>query len=305
MSRKIIILMVLLVTVFTSFGCNTSKEKPIGIGYSYNDNNFSTGNKSFTDNINVIEIDWVIGEVNITPSKNEELIIREDTDKDIEDIYQMRYYLDGTTLRIKSFGSLEIVDKVIKRKILNVFIPRNSDLEIIVDSNDNTGLIEGLNVKTLKYNSNHGDISINNCVISQCILFSRSGDINISSTTIDSFEGSNIDGDTIVLDSKIIEMNFSSNTGEIALSFSIFPTRSYIQSLESKILLYITKKDYFKITYQYEKDYFICDEKIDYIKNRENDNTYSYIVNYLSSDENNNEFIIDLKNGIIKLVNKE
>ena len=87
-SRNLIVLILLLSLLLLLSGCGIKVGVEI---YTYDDSNYSIGNKAFTEQINEITIDWIAGNVFIEKSTNHELIIREETDVNIEDKYKMHY----------------------------------------------------------------------------------------------------------------------------------------------------------------------------------------------------------------------
>ena len=90
--------------------------------YVYNDSNYEIGNKAFNDEIETIEIDWIVGNINIIQSTNHELIIREEIDLEIDDKYKMHYKLDETKLDIKFSASTNFLNYNFKTKNLYVFL---------------------------------------------------------------------------------------------------------------------------------------------------------------------------------------
>ena len=126
---------------------------------------YTVGDASINGTVEALDIDWPAGTVDIVAGSGSAVNVSEKTEPaDLEDDMRMRWYLDGTTLRIKYMApsvqttgfkfSLEI------KKHLTVELPESialSDVVIGAASADITA--GGFSAKNIAINSSSGDIS--------------------------------------------------------------------------------------------------------------------------------------------------
>lgn len=226
-SLKIFIFACLIVLMITITGCNKLK---INANYVYDDTNYSVGNKAFGFNINTINIDWIAGNVYIIQSTNNEIIIREDVDIEIEDIYKMHYLYDNGVLNIKYAGSMRNLNYNYKTKDLYLMLPNIAN--------------------EININSVSSDIQISMVSINDLEIDNVSGYINIEDATINNLEIDNVSGDIIIFDNYIKDLDIDTVSGNAGLSFNSLPLDLDVSSTSATISIYIKDSDPLKISFE-------------------------------------------------------
>lgn len=219
------LLLIFVITILV--GCNK-----LGViqEYNYDDSNYIAGNKAFSSVMNKINIDWIVGNIFITQSSNHEVIIREETDIDIEEKYKMHYYFDGDTLNIKFCGSMTLVDYKYKTKNLYVFLPSE--------------------INEIEINNVSADVNVNLVNIVNLDIDNVSGDIIIEDCTLKTLEIGNTSGEVIIFKDTVETFDLSSVSGNIGLSFITLPKDISIETVSADITLYITDKDSMAIEFE-------------------------------------------------------
>lgn len=223
---KIPIYLLILVVVYIGTGCGFS----ISQEYSYDDSMYSTGNKAFTQQINSIEIDWIVGNVYIYKSDNHELIIREETDINSEEQYRMHYLLDDGELDIKFCGSFKKLEYDYKTKNLYVYLPSQ--------------LME------LDINTTSADVELLNVVIEDLDLDNVSGDISINNSTISNLDIDNVSGQIILMANNIKNLDVDSVSGDIGVSYNNIPMQLEIETTSANVTIYATEGDFRSINFE-------------------------------------------------------
>ena len=243
------LLLIFMMTVLV--GCNK-----LGViqEYKYDDSNYIAGNKAFSSVMNKINIDWIVGNIFITQSNNHEVIIREETDIDIEEKYKMHYYFDGDTLNVKFCGSMTLIDYTYKTKNLYVFLPSE--------------------INEIEINDVSADINVNLVSIVELDIDNVSGDITIEDSTLKYLEIDNTSGEIMIFKDTFNMCDISTVSGNMGLSFVALPKDMSIESVSADITLYINDKESMAIEfetvsgkvksnleYKKEKDIYIFNSK--------------------------------------------
>lgn len=198
--------------------------------YVYNDSNYEIGNKAFNDEIETIEIDWIVGNINIIQSTNHELIIREEIDLEIDDKYKMHYKLDENKLDIKFSASTNFLNYNFKTKNLYVFLPTV--------------------INKVKINNVSADIKINYVNIQNLEIENISGDIEVYNCKISDLEINNISGEMIIFDDEVEIIDIESISGNIGLNLIKLPQKLDIETTSASLTLYINEYDEFSIEFK-------------------------------------------------------
>ena len=238
--KRLLIVFLLLFSIFIS-GCSSLV---VSQKYIYDDSNYNIGNKAYNEVVEEIEIDWIIGNINILKSSNHEVIVREETDIDIEELYQVHSIINNKKLDIKFSGSTLNLNYKYKIKNLYVFLPTT--------------------IQKIVINNVSADIHINQVEINDLELNSVSGDIIIEDTSINELDLENVSGEIIILDNKIKDIEIESVSGNIGLSFLGLPDNFEVSTTSANVTLYIAEDD--KITVEFETISGNLSSKIEYKK---------------------------------------
>lgn len=270
-NKKIIyIIPIILIMLFIN-GCSSGT---ILDPYQYDDTNYKTGNMAFTEPINKINVDWIVGDIIIDESETEEIIIREDIDVNIDDKLKMHYYLNEGLLDIKFCGNLNQINHSYKIKKLYIYIPSNiTSLEINI-------------------NNVSSDITASNVKIQKLDIENISGDIDIQKTEIDTLEINNTSGSILLFYLTINNLDIESVSGTIGISYNNKPVQASIESVSGGISIYITENE--SIAFDFETVSGNFKTNLKYTKDKE-----TYIFN-----EGQVIFDIETVSGYFKVLKK-
>lgn len=228
--KKIVLFLTLILFIITLSGCQSLN---VISEYLYNDKDYEIGNKAYDPsvyNIETIEVDWIVGNVYILQSSNHEIIIREETDIEIEDKFKMHYKLEDNTLDIKFAKSCNLLEYKYKIKNLYIFLPSQ--------------------INEITINNVSSDISINYVNIKDLEINNASGDIVIEDATIDELQINNVSGEIIILDDEINSVEIDTTSGDLGMSFLKMPHELDISSTSANITLYILNTDIVSIEFE-------------------------------------------------------
>ena len=217
-----------------------------------------------------------MGNIYVVQSSNHELIIREDVDINAEDKYKMHYCLFGDVLDIKFCGSMDLIDYKYKAKDLYIFLP------------------SALN--SIEINNESSDVTIESLEIKYIDIFNGSGDIMLTKVTSDNLTIENKSGEIIILDSKITELDITSMSGNMGLSFENLPNEFEVTTISANIVIYIYNTQ--KIKLEFETVSGKLETKLDYQKEG---NEYVFGPSAISFVS---EFEIETVSGNVKVCKK-
>ena len=133
-----------------------------GIGfadYTYsNAEKYTSGDAVITKPVKNLDIDWTSGKVNITYHKGNSVELSEKSNKPISKDLQMRWYLDGDTLRIR-FAKAGFRLNGNQQKELSVTLPEGTTFgDVDISATSGTLNIPDLQTERLKLDVTSGDI---------------------------------------------------------------------------------------------------------------------------------------------------
>ena len=156
---------------------------------------YQNGNFTYAAaDIKEVEIDWVLGSVEIVQSDAAELSVSEESIKDVDK--QLHYYLEGTTLKIKFCKSGLRTNIEEKYKNLRVEIPSSVYLEIDSVSAPITigeATLSGLSVETVS-----GDLIAEKINTPAIEIETVSGELSIGLTEKSNVEIETVSGDMVI-----------------------------------------------------------------------------------------------------------
>ena len=181
----VLIISVLLVPLFTSCSFNT---------YRYDDYEkyVSASEKTFSEEIKEIEVNWINGNVNIVQDNDGVVSIREENYSN----YPLFYYLDGTTLKIEFVenGTNNFVFNTLN-KDLYIDLPASTTVDIdatLINGN----LTATGEIYTNEFNADlvNGNIDINSISGNHIFVKSVNGNIDLKSINVNSLDVEKVNG---------------------------------------------------------------------------------------------------------------
>ena len=187
----VVVLAALAVSAWFAFGSTAA-----GIEYA-NADKYTAGNTTVKGTVENLDIDWTSGEVNIEYHSGDGIIISETSKKTISEDDKLRWWLDGTTLRIRYAKS-------------GFRISFNLEKQLTVS------LPEGTVLKSADIGSTSGDLKIPYLAADEIRLGSTSG--NISAITLTGkLTASSTSGDVDVRQTADIDIvDLDSTSGSIS-----------------------------------------------------------------------------------------
>ena len=158
--KKAMCCLLLIVLCLSICGCGFSA----GASYPHAEK-YAIGSFTYdAANVNAVEINWTSGRVELMESGGDKLAVTETTEGLTED-QQMRWWLDGSTLRIQYWKSGYTGTLINKEKRVTVEIPKNISLNVHVTS---------------------GEIRTENHQLKDMVLQATSGEIQMGAVNADS-----------------------------------------------------------------------------------------------------------------------
>ncbi len=136
--------------------------------------------------VSSIDVEWVNGQVNLEYTDGNTFSFKEETDYDLEsnEAVKMRWYLDGTTLKIKYAKSgAKVVDNL--RKTLTVTVPESAVLQELDVETVSANIDCDLNARKADFETVSGKINFSNAAVTNTLKFDTvSGDVNYVANTL-------------------------------------------------------------------------------------------------------------------------
>lgn len=152
-------------------------------GYD-NYENYSTGNTTFNDKINNIDISWVSGKVKIINHQSNTITLTEKSNYSLPEKKQVHWWLDGTTLRVKFASSKAVFFPLGTSKELTIALPENYSLSnLSINSTSADISIEKMKTEKLDISSVSGAIDLMG-EAKEMMLKSTSGNIDVNQAGI-------------------------------------------------------------------------------------------------------------------------
>jgi len=224
---KINFIILFLLFIFILSGCTSLSVFQY---YVYDDSNYNIGNKAYNGEVQTIQIDWIVGNINIIKSTNHEIIINEEVDIEIEDIFKVHSKLENNILDIKFAGSSCKLEHSYKVKNLYVYLPTE--------------------INEININNISADIKINFVNIKDLTINNISGDIMIEDTSLNKVNLRNTSGEIIMMNNKINIVEVTSISGNVGLSFVNSPEKIVATTTSANVIIYIASQEQISATFE-------------------------------------------------------
>ena len=164
--KKSKVLMIALVACLVVLGVGAVLIFSNNIGLTYaNADQYTAGETTVTGTVENLDVNWLSGNVRVEYHTGEGIRVAETGNKTIAGDDQLRWWLDGTTLRIQyaKSGRIRLLDNL--EKTLTVSLP------------------EGTVLKTAKIHTTSGDLDIPKLTADETELTVTSGNVNAAADT--------------------------------------------------------------------------------------------------------------------------
>lgn len=151
-------------------------------GYSYDHSErYTAGDAEIKGNIRNLDVEWVSGEVNIAYHAEKTVLLNEKANRNISKDMQMRWWLDGETLRVRYAKSNFNLDRK-QQKELTITLPKEISLEDVSISATSGDLkIPSLQAENLTLQVTSGEIEAS-AAVENVTCGAISGDIELNVT---------------------------------------------------------------------------------------------------------------------------
>ena len=218
MNRSRLLLIVLLVIVILlGAGSRQFFGGITGFGYASADK-YTIGDTEITSTVENLDIDWTSGKVNIEYHDGSGVSVSEVANRSISEDEKLRWWLDGTTLRIKfAEPKLNIFNNL--QKTLTVSLPKGIVLKT-VDIDTTSADISALTMLAdeIKFDTTSGDV---NAIITakKLSVSSTSGDLDIrQNTDIKTASLSSTSGTVALTVPSAEKISMESTSGDISVT---------------------------------------------------------------------------------------
>lgn len=184
-----------------------------------NADKYSAGNKTFTEEITEIDLNWSSGKVYVsTHDENTVTVTEENTDK-LEDSKKVHTWLDGKVLHIQFCKSGEVSVLRSTEKNLEVKLPKNVKLTSFKYNGSSAETsFENIDTDTFKADSSSGKLDIRGCTSKEYDLETSSGEIYLDSKNeSDMVTAEASSGDIELILGTVKSLNVSTSSGEITV----------------------------------------------------------------------------------------
>ena len=220
MSRSKVLTVALVVVLVLLAGWSLFKVRGVAAGSSYpNENKYTVGGGTVSGTVENLIVDWTSGQVNIEYHKGGDFIISETANRDLSEDDRLRWWLDGTTLRIRYAKSGLRINFNLDKK-LTVSLPEGTVLKAAdIGTTSADILVPGLAADEIRLGSTSGSISAVT-VTEKLTASSTSGGITVEQKTdVGAVDlGSTSGSISCVLGGNASSVTASSTSGSISLA---------------------------------------------------------------------------------------
>ena len=218
--KKVVFLVMLVVIVSGFVACDTASA--VIDNYIYeNSDSYTVGGGSVSANeVNNLSISWISGAVNIIGDSNATEITLEEENAPTDEKLKMRYFVDGTVLRIRFMKSGANVLKSFAGKVLTVTVPTEKTFEEIEVENVSASCkMSGIKAVSAEIENVSGKLDVTSCEIGKkgLSLGNVSGKIEVTDCTVgeEGIEAENVSGNIAINSDVSGALNLKNVSGNI------------------------------------------------------------------------------------------
>jgi len=168
-----------------------------------------------TANISTLRVNWVAGEITVTPHDGDKVLITELAQRELKNDEKMHITTDGNTLTIR-FHERRSMSGRLPRKNLEILVPRElSDSLASLNINTTSGSVDvdSINAVTTNISSVSASTDIRNITSQKLDISTTSGASVISSVNADRIDVSSVSGSLTITDTLTPILSFSTTSG--------------------------------------------------------------------------------------------
>ena len=195
------VLLVICVVVFAAAVLLALRDVFAFTGYSYeNADRYTAGGAEISGTVRSLDIDWVSGKIRFAGGSGNTVSLSETSDRPISGDFQLRWFLDGDTLRVRFAKNGFRTAGWDQQKELTVSLP------------------EGIELKNVSVSATSADLSIPSLKAENVDLTTTSGDITAAAGAV-SFAAVSTSGDMdLNVSGAVRELRTTSTSGSVRVS---------------------------------------------------------------------------------------
>lgn len=253
MNKKAIVLLVLIAMGMTLClsGCQKTRAMGGGLSKVEPSENDLVGAAELSEAVESIDISWSAGTVTIMTSNASTVFFSEESDKELTDDTRLRYWLDGTTLRIRFCRSEQWLLNDLK-KDLTVTVPENVKLAgLNVNSVSAAIDMDAVQAESVEVSTTSGSVRLTDCVVTEQMTFnSVSGALDARLVQpLNSFQSVTTSGVCRLNAPSVACFHADSVSGTVDLATGDAPERLDISTISGRVGLALSKDASFTLIY--------------------------------------------------------
>ena len=229
--------------VVAALGCLTGCSFGVRTNYTYdNGDKYVAGDREISENIEILDIDYVSGEITLNESDTEKISIKETAKVTLDDKQKVHTWVNGSTLYVRYCASAKGLDLNDLDKKLTMDMPKGielSKLKIQLSSGDLSG---GCAAKNIKLNASSGNLTFEQKGSSEEISVEvSSGKIDLTAENADDVKLISSSGEIKADIEKVKNYKSESSSGDENISFTNVPEETSIVASSGDITLHLPK----------------------------------------------------------------
>ena len=227
-----------------------------------NGEKYTAGDRSITEKIETIDVDYLDGDVRLVGTDAAEVSIRETAGKELSEKQKVHTWVDGTTLYVRFCASAKGLDLFNLKKHLEISIPKDvklSGVKVEISSGDlNCSDFEANDVKVssssgnvagsfaagkIKISASSGDITLNqNGSSDEISLSASSGQVRAEMETVGKLNVEVSSGKIFTSAKSVKECKARSSSGSCEFRFEETPEKCDIGASSGNVNIYLPEK---------------------------------------------------------------
>ena len=208
-----------------------------GINYEHPEK-YTVGGAAFFDTVERVELHWLSGSVTVTGHTGNEIRFSETANRHLNNDLRMRYWLDGSTLRIQFCKSGKWNLNGLEKE-LNLQLPERLLESLEVDTVSARVNLEGLAVKDLELDSVSGAARFRDCQVSdRARVDSTSGSVKAALTgALREWKADTVSGSVELTVPEVGDFDVNTTSGSVSLTAEEAPKALDVDTVSGSVSL--------------------------------------------------------------------
>ena len=208
-----------------------------------NGDKYTAGDREITDKIDTIDLDYTTGDVTLTESASDKIVITETARKELEDKQKVHTWIEGTTLHIRFCASAKKLDMTNLDKKLRIEIPSGlkfADINFKLVTGD---INASCSADNIKLHTTTGDVVLYQKGDSKLVdVDTTTGLAKVEVENADTLSVNVTSGDVSVSAANVKELSSKTTTGESDYTFTQVPAATTLKATSGSIVIYLPQE---------------------------------------------------------------